>query len=214
MTTRPKLAFALFGFLASCRIADVSLPDLGPLPIADVIVYTWPGLVQVDDTLRISAEGFDSLGFGFVKDAPFAWSTRDSLKTITLEQTPSRYAYTHDILVRGKAVGKATVTAVANKITGTGTVEVIPRISRIDISPSSATIAVGDSLQFTATVITVAGDTLRGYSPLWRTIPEYSSVFVYFSGRVRGVSVGTTQLTATLAGAVGKAQITVVAHSP
>lgn len=221
---RLKLYLVGLGLMAACHAADFvdPLPDLSPPPIADVIVYTWPGLVQVGDTLRISAEGFNSSGFGYVQDVPFAWSTPDSLKTITLEKTNNQYPFMHDVLVRGQAVGKATVKATANKLTGSGTVEVIPRIARIDVSPSSATIAVGDSVQFTATAITAAGDTLRGYRPLWHTIPDYSPASLYYPPSaqginvvlIRGVAVGTAQVTATLAGAVGKAQVAVVAHSP
>lgn len=220
---RLTLYFVGLGLMAACRADLVDpFPDRSLPPIADVVVYTWPGLVQVGDTLRISAEGFNSSGFGYVQDVPFAWSTPDSLKTITLEKTNNQYAFMHDVLVRGQSLGKATVKATANQLTGTGIVEVIPRIARIDVSPGSATIAVGDSAQFKATVITAAGDTLRGYRPLWHTIPDYSPASLYYPPSaqgnnvvlVRGITAGTAQVTATLAGAVGKAQITVIAHSP
>jgi uncharacterized protein YjdB len=203
---------SLFILAVSCRATDLALPDLTPPPIVEVVVYTSPNLVQVSDTLRLSAEGFNSVGYGYVQAAPFTWSSPDSPKVITLEKVQSRYAFTSDVLVRGQTVGKATVNAVANNITGTGTVEVIPRIARIDISPSPATVVVGDTLRLTATVITTAGSALIGYRPWWGTNPQYSPVVDAYDGLVRGLAVGTVEVTTTLAGAVGKAQVTVTAR--
>jgi hypothetical protein len=195
--------------IAACNNTDL----FQPLPIDHVDITTYSGLVQVGDTLRVTAAVFNSMGHASSLYADYSWATSDAPGRITLEQISPRVADGSGILVRGQSVGIAHVEVTANgNIKTNAPIEVIPRIARIVISPSSVTIAVGDTARLRATVITSSGDTLTGHFIAWATNPQYSPVAGPGS-LVVGWAPGTVEVTATLAGSIGRAQVTVIPRS-
>jgi hypothetical protein len=151
------------------------------------------------------------MGYGFVKPAPFTWSSPDSPRLISLEPVRSRYAYGSDILVRGNAIGKAKLSASANGVSDSGSVQVIERLARIDLSPTAATIHVGDTAHFSFAVITAKGDTFHTLIPLWGADPVVNGpIFNAGPGIARGVFPGVADYTVRVAGLIGRARVTVL----
>lgn len=98
-------------------------------------------------------------------------------------------------LVTGVAQGTTTVTAVLNADTlrrGTATVTIAPMVRDVEVQPSAASLAVGDTRQLVANV---SGDAGASTAVDWRTAnPAVATVST--TGEVTGVSAGATIITA------------------
>jgi hypothetical protein len=207
---RMSLTYVLFAVVLSACNLDI----LEPLPIDHVDIYTSPGLAQVGDTLRLTTAAFTSMGLASSLPAHYVWATGDAPSRITLEQIVPRVPDGSGIWIRGQSVGIAHVEVTANgNIKANTLVEVVPKIARIVISPATVTISVGDTVRLKATVITTSGDTLTGHQVAWSTNPRDSPVATP-GDLVRGWAPGVVEITATLTGVVGRAQVTVIPHSP
>lgn len=87
-------------------------------------------------------------------------------------------------------------------VDGSGTV------ARVDVTPPSATVVVDGTVQLTATPRDQDGNVVSGRQASWSSdVP--SIAMVDNSGLVSGVSVGATQIEATVDGRTGTATITV-----
>lgn len=84
-----------------------------------------------------------------------------------------------------------------------------PAVTRIDLSPTSASVAVGKTATFAATPRDVDGATVTGKSITWST--SDNSVATVSSGVVTGVKPGTVDVIAAVGSVQGKASVTVVA---
>src|SRR6185503_275017 len=112
-------------------------------------------------------------------------------------------------LVTGGAAGTATITASSEGQNGTAamTVSVVP-VASVSVSPASATVLVGQTVQLTATAKDANGSPLPGRAVTWASsAPGVASVSA--SGLVMGVAAGTATLTATSEGKSGTATVTV-----
>ena len=99
----------------------------------------------------------------------------------------------------GVAPGSAQITAsTANVSSQPVTLNVTPVIASVTISPTSATIAVGGTQQFTATAIDVSGNVVQA-SFTWQN-SNANIATINSSGLVTGVSAGTVMITATASG--------------
>jgi uncharacterized protein YjdB len=82
--------------------------------------------------------------------------------------------------------------------------------SSVTVSPSSATVNVGQAVQLYATVRDTAGNVLNGYTVSWGSNnPPVATVSE--TGMVSGVAVGQATITAASDGQSGSVQITVTA---
>src|SRR5204862_4908429 len=73
-------------------------------------------------------------------------------------------------LVTGTGVGTVTITATSEGHSGTASVMVaLVPVATVDVSPSSATIQVGATVQLTATMKDANGNTLTGRTVTWET---------------------------------------------
>src|SRR5262245_23734353 len=81
-------------------------------------------------------------------------------------------------------------------------------VSSITVSPSSATISVGQTLAFTATASPAGSATKFSWASSNRTVARFNSTGVLVT-----FAAGTTTVTATADGVTGKAVITVTASS-
>ncbi len=119
---------------------------------------------------------------------------------------------------------QSTVTALANwaltAITGTHTVcnfaiagsQPPAPVATVTLTPASATVNEGQTLQLTATLKDANGNTLTGRSITWSS-SNSSAATVSASGLVTGVVAGSATITATSEGQSGTSAITVV-HMP
>ena len=112
-------------------------------------------------------------------------------------------------LVTGKAAGSATITATSEGRSGTSmiTVTVVP-VASVTVSPSSASLTVGQTTQLTATPKDANGNPLTGRTITW-TSGNTAAATVNSSGLVTGASAGSATITATSEGQSGTSMITV-----
>src|SRR4029077_7741633 len=99
-------------------------------------------------------------------------------------------------LVTGVAAGTATITATSEGQTGTATVTVtnVP-VASVTVSPASASIPVGQTVQLTATPKDGSGNPLSGRVVTWAT-SNAAVATVSGSGQVSGLATGSATITA------------------
>src|SRR5205823_6552497 len=117
-------------------------------------------------------------------------------------------------LVTGISAGTATITATSGGKSGSAavTVVVVP-VATVRLSPATGRVAVGSTLQLSATAEDSAGNPLSGRTITW-TSSNGGAASVNGSGLVTGVSAGAATITATSEGKSGTAAITVTAAPP
>lgn len=120
-------------------------------------------------------------------------------------------------LVTAAAVGQTTVTAVAQadtmqKASASITVTQAP-VASVSLSPTTATLQVGGTQQFTATPRDASGNALTGRTVSWSS-SNTAVATVSAAGLVTGVASGTATITATSEGKSGTATVTVNAPTP
>ncbi len=117
-------------------------------------------------------------------------------------------------LVSGVAAGSATITATSEGKNGTATLTVtLVPVASVGVSPASASVTTGLTVQLTATPKDANGNVLSGRTIAWASSAP-SVATVSGSGLVSGVSAGSATITATSEGKSGTAGITVTAPLP
>ena len=81
-------------------------------------------------------------------------------------------------------------------------------VALVEVSPSAATIPLGDSLQLSATAKDASGNVLSDSTVAWASSDTVRAT-VSSTGLVTAVSLGSSTITATIGGRLGLAQITV-----
>src|SRR3989442_9510928 len=112
-------------------------------------------------------------------------------------------------LVTGVAAGSVTITATSEGQSGTASVGVanVP-VASVVISPATAVVLVGATVQLTTTLKDAAGNVLSGRSVAWASsAPAVATVSS--TGLVTGVTAGAATITATSEGQSGTAAVTV-----
>ncbi len=114
-------------------------------------------------------------------------------------------------LVTGKAAGSATITATSEGKSGTAsaTVANVP-VASVTVSPATASLQVGGTLQLAATTKDAAGNVLTGRSIAWSS-SSTALATVSASGLVTAVAAGPVTVTAASEGKNGSASVSVTA---
>ena len=117
-------------------------------------------------------------------------------------------------MVRGVAVGAATITATSEGKSGTASVTVasVP-VAAVAVTPPAVTIPQGQTVQLTATPQDASGNALGGRVITWAS-GNTAVATVSGSGLVRAVAPGAATITATSEGQSGTASVTVTAPPP
>jgi Bacterial Ig-like domain (group 2) len=117
-------------------------------------------------------------------------------------------------LVTGVVAGLATITATSEGRSGTAAITVanLP-VASVTVSPASASVQVGATLQLTATARDASGNLLSGRAVTWAS-SNTAAATVSASGRVTGVATGAATITATSEGQNGTSAITVIPVPP
>lgn len=119
-----------------------------------------PAIVEVGDTLRLSALGRGAgllalFNYDRLLDATWRTGHSDLIRVDLLPLPPSQDSTTTTrAIVHGRAPGVATVAVSARQVTGSIDVRVIPPIARIELVPRVERFWVGDTVE----VIAVARD--------------------------------------------------------
>lgn len=112
-------------------------------------------------------------------------------------------------LVRAVSTGVTLIRATSEGITGEAQVTVTQRpVARVEISPSSATLEVGEAQQFAARAFDADDDEITGRTVQW-SVDNSSIAEVSSSGQVTGRAPGTATLTAGIDGRERTARIDV-----
>src|SRR5206468_210350 len=112
-------------------------------------------------------------------------------------------------LVSGVTPGTATITATSEGKSGTSSVTVtsVP-VASVDVTPPSASVPAGQTVQLTATPKDAGGTPLSGRTVTWSS-SNTSVAAVSNSGLVSGVTPGSATITATSEGKSGTSSVTV-----
>src|SRR5712671_1330645 len=171
---------------------------VSPVPVASVALAPSTASIRVGQTLQLTATPKDSAG-GTLVGRTVTWAIGDT--TVARVSSSGQMA--------GVAPGSATITATSEGKNGTAaiTVTTVP-VASIAVSPGTASVAVGQTVQLAATPKDSAGGALTGRSVTW-TSSNPGVATVSASGLVTSGAVGTVTITATSEGKTGSAAVTV-----
>src|SRR6266568_2587218 len=182
--------------------SGTSAVTVTPVPVASVVVTPATGSTHVGVTLQLTATPKDSAG-NPLTGRTVTWASGDT--TIAKVDASG--------LVTGKTLGgPVTVTATSEGKSGTSAVTVTPvPVASVDVSPPTATIQVGATLQLTATPKDSAGNPLNGRTVTWQT-GDATVATVDANGLVTGKGKGgPVTITATSESKSGTSAVTVTA---
>src|SRR5437879_6284477 len=168
------------------------------VPVAAVAVTPASLSVQVGQTAQLTATPQDANG-NPLSGRTVTW-TSSNQAVATVNATG---------LVTGAAAGAATITATSEGKSGTAAVTVTPvPVASVAVTPASASIQTGGTIQLTATPKDANGKPLTGRTVAW-TSANGAVATVSTSGLVTGVATGTTTITATSEGQSGTSSVAV-----
>lgn len=179
--------------------AVVTVQAPAPTPVATVSVSPAAPTVAANATQQLTAT---------TKDANGAVLTG---RVVTWQSSATGVATVDGSgLVRGVAVGTATITATSEGKSGTATVTVsLPPVATVTVAPSTSSVVAGGTVQLTATTRDASGAVLTGRTVTWETSSPATATVS--AGLVSGVAAGTATITARSEGQAGTASVTVTA---
>src|SRR5438445_757851 len=197
------------GTCGSFKVAATSHPDRTTdtatvtvagcvAPVAAVTVSPAAPTVQVGQTAQLTATPKDANG------------TPLSGRAVTWASNNTAVAMVNGSgLVTAVATGAATITATSEGQSGTAVVTVsnVP-VASVTVTPASASVQQGATVQLTATPRDASGNPLTGRAIGWSS-SDNTIATVSSSGLVTGVVAGAVTITATSEGQSGTASITV-----
>src|SRR6185312_4380164 len=184
--------------------SDSSVVTVTQAPVATVSVSPTTASLVTGGKEQLSATLRDA-GGNVLTGRTITWST-SSAGAATVSNTG---------LVTAVGAGSATITATSEGQHGTSAITVTSApatVASVTVSPSSDSITVGGTQQFTATVKDSAGNVLTGRPVTWGT-SNAAVATVSTSGLVTAEQVGSATITATSQGKSGGAAVTVPAVS-
>jgi uncharacterized protein YjdB len=173
------------------------------VPVASVAVTPTTVSLQTGQTAQFTATPKDASG-NPLSGRVVAWSSSDT--TIATVSASG--------LATARAAGAATITATSESKSGTAaiTVTAVP-VATVAVTPPSASVQVGQTLQLTATTKDANGNTLTGRAVAWSS-SDTTIAKVSTSGLLTARAVGAATVTATSESKSGTAAITVTPPPP
>jgi len=168
------------------------------VPVASVSVSPASANVSVGQTAQLTATTKDANG-NPLSGRTVTWATSNAAVA----------SVSGNGLVTGGAAGTATITASSEGQNGTAaiTVTLVP-VASVSVSPASATMLLGQTVQMTATPKDASGSPLAGRAVTWASsAPAVATVSA--SGLVTAVGAGSATITATSEGKNGTSAIAV-----
>src|SRR5207249_3673999 len=168
------------------------------VPVSSVTVSPASATVQVGLTVQLTATPKDASGKSLSGRA-VTWSSSNTAVA----------SVDGNGLVTGGTSGSATITATSEGQSGTSSITVSGvAVSSVTVTPASANLPVGQTVQLTATPKDANGNPLTGRMVTWSS-SNNSVASVTSSGLVSGGAAGSATITATSEGQSGTASITV-----
>src|SRR5437867_1690763 len=173
------------------------------VPVATVTVAPTSANLQTAQTVQLTATARDASG-NILSGRVITWSSSNA----------SVASVNGSGLVTGAGAGSATITATSEGQSGTATVTVtVAPVATVSVSPTSAYVQPGQTVQLTATTKDANGNTLTGRTVTWAG-NNTAAATVSSSGLVTGVATGTAGIIATSEGKSGSAAIVVGTPPP
>ncbi len=174
-----------------------------PLPVASVSVTPATATIGVGQTAQYAAITRDAFG-NPLGGRTVTWSSSN----------PAVATVNGAGQATGVAVGAATLTATSEGKSGTAAILVtnVP-VASVTVSPATASVPAGQTVQLTATLKDANGNTLTGRTVTWSS-DNTAVATVSGSGLVSGVVAGAATITATSEAKTGTSAITVTAPPP
>jgi len=172
-------------------------------PVATVTVTPASASVQAGQTVQLTATLKDANG-NILTGRVITWSSSNNTAA----------SVNSNGLVTANAAGSATITATSEGKTGTSAITVTPvPVASVTVTPATASVAMGGTVQLTATPKDANGNPLTGRTITWQS-SNSAIASVNGSGLVTGVATGgPVTITATSEGQSGTAAVTVSAAS-
>ncbi len=168
------------------------------VPVASVVVSPAMATLRVGTTAQLSATTKDATG-NVLSGRSITWSS----------DAPGVATVSVSGLVSAVSAGSATITAASEGQSGTSSiaVSVVP-VTSVSVSPASASLRVGGSIQLAATTSDSANNLLSGRVVTWSSnAPGIASVSA--NGLVSAIAAGAATITATSEGKSGTATVSV-----
>src|SRR2546426_3126 len=173
-----------------------------PVAVASVAVSPASAALQVGQTVQLAATPQDTSGNPLAGRA-IGWSSSN----------PAVAPVNASGLVTGGAAGAATITATSEGKSGGSAITVNPvavPVASVAVTPASATLQAGQTMQLAATPKDANGNPLSGRAVGWSS-SNTAVATVNAGGLVTSVAAGSAMITATSEGQSGTAAITVTA---
>ena len=168
-----------------------------PVPTTAAISPDTVAFTALGQTARLAAEVRDQVGRVMERE-PVSWSSGDTL-VATVDSAG---------LVTATGTGATTVAATAGSASATAVVTVTQSAGRVVVSPTAATIALGDTLRLTAEAFDENGHAVGDAEFDWSST-DLSVARVDGQGLVTGVGEGRATVTVEVDGARATTEITV-----
>src|SRR5579884_3208043 len=186
---------------AACE-RTASLPTTAAPTVAQIVVV--PESLTLDPSQQSKFAAYGRLSNGDSAAVAVVWSaTGGAIRsdgTYIADTTPGDF--------------QVTATSAPLRLSGSARVRIRPRpaVASVTVAPASATLAVGQTVQLTATPRDSSGAPLVGRSVTWSSgNPAVATVSA--AGLVTAAGAGATTITATSEGRSGTASVTVAASS-
>ena len=168
--------------------------------IASITVTPASATLSVGQTSQETAVAKDAQG-SVIDGTSFTWTTSNPAAAIVSSAGT----------VSAVGAGTATIRAAAGGVTGSMSVSVtstVATVASVAVTLSNTNIQVGGTAQASAVAKDASGNVLPGTVFTWKS-SSTSVAAVSTSGLVNGVSTGTAQITASVAGVAGSANVSV-----
>ena len=169
-----------------------------PVPTTVEVTPDTVALTALGQAAQLTAEVRDQ-GGRVMAEARVSWSSADTM----VAQVDSTG------LATAAGGGATVVTAAAGEASADAVVTVMQLADSVSVSPSAATVALGDTLRLVAEAFDENAHSVEGAVLNWWS-SDSSVARVDGTGLVRGVAEGVASVTATAGSARGTAEITVV----
>lgn len=185
-TLRHIVAAAVtFAGIVACSDADSSPSEsVGPNTEPKLVVTLSTHLDTVPEITSKPIEARVTDQSGLLKSAPVTWSSTDPA-----------VASVNAGMITGVAPGTAMIIAAAGTDADTARIVVTPNELTLDVQPSAAAIAMGDTIDFVATLRTRSGDIVSVNHYSWTSSDTAAAQFIN-AGSLKAKSVGDVSVSA------------------
>lgn len=196
LLTLLALSLALLGG-QSCALYEDMAPLQQPTGVHELKISPNPARVELGQSAQLSASALDRRGQP-VADVELSWTSNN----------PEIAQVDPAGLVRAEAIGKATITASADGVSASTSVEVFSAVKRIEIDPPTVTLSVGTNEQLSAQLFDEDDELLSARAVDWSSSDE-QIVTVDSHGQITGVAQGEASVRARSGGVTGTARVKV-----